>query len=362
MYKKAVYISELNLPSSSAYSIHVMKMCSALAKQNYLVHLFTISSKNKDELFNDYKCKKKFQINSYYNNKINFNFYSRLIYAYMIFKKIKKVDLIISRSIVASLFLSLLKKKNILELHHEPTGLSKLFFNITKNLYIKKYLKIILLHPNILNKINLRMFKYTIEDDAVDIEDFKAPNLIKNDVLSDHFLYIGSFYSGKCLEIIEQIAIKEPHLSFDLYGSKKTLKKSTLEYPKNIKFFDSVTYSEIPNILRKYKFVLMPYLNQVRVRSKNLDVGLNMSPLKMFDYLAAGKCIIASKLEVYNHILSDGYNSILIDTQNINKWCEYLNLLYNNKMNYDRIAINARNTAKNFTWDKRVERIILFNN
>ena len=30
-----------------------------------------------------------------------------------------------------------------------------------------------------------------------------------------------------------------------------------------------------------------------------------MSPLKMFDYLAAGKIIIASNLKVYSHILKN---------------------------------------------------------
>ena len=43
---KIYYISELNLPNKSAYSIHVMKMCEAFSKLGYSVILFTIKSLN----------------------------------------------------------------------------------------------------------------------------------------------------------------------------------------------------------------------------------------------------------------------------------------------------------------------------
>ena len=137
--------------------------------------------------------------------------------------------------------------------------------------------------------------------------------------------------------------------------------KKIRDYPKNINFLGSVYYSEIPNILKKYKIVLMPYQKSVKVRSKNLDVGLNMSPLKMFDYLAAGKLIVASKLEVYNHILQNNFNSILIDIDDIEKWVHTLSELNQNSEKYDFLTNNAINTSKIFTWKKRVDSIVEFN-
>ena len=44
---KIYYIAELNLPSKSAYSIHVMKMCEAFSKLNYDINLFVINKKKK---------------------------------------------------------------------------------------------------------------------------------------------------------------------------------------------------------------------------------------------------------------------------------------------------------------------------
>ena len=46
-------------------------------------------------------------------------------------------------------------------------------------------------------------------------------------------------------------------------------------------------------------------LENVFVRSKNLDTAKYMSPLKLFEYLAMSKIIIASKLKVYSHILKN---------------------------------------------------------
>jgi glycosyltransferase involved in cell wall biosynthesis len=52
-----------------------------------------------------------------------------------------------------------------------------------------------------------------------------------------------------------------------------------------------------------------------------------MSPLKLFDYLASGKAIIATNLPVYNHILKDGYNCLLVDPNNYDDWINKIQLL-----------------------------------
>ena len=46
----------------------------------------------------------------------------------------------------------------------------------------------------------------------------------------------------------------------------------------------------------------------------------------MFDYLAAGKVIIATKLKAYEHILKNNDNSFLLSSKDFNKW----KLLINN--------------------------------
>ena len=72
---------------------------------------------------------------------------------------------------MSSLLLSAFNIKNILELHHPPTGLTKIIFIIFRFLGLGKNLKYIFLHKNL--KKHMSFTKGIILDDSVDINDFK---------------------------------------------------------------------------------------------------------------------------------------------------------------------------------------------
>ena len=112
-----------------------------------------------------------------------------------------------------------------------------------------------------------------------------------------------------------------PDIKFDLYGDLKTIKsKFNFNYYPNIKFYDYVAYKNIPEILKNYEVALMPYKNKILARSKNLEISRYISPLKMFDYLSAGKIILATNLPAYSHILKNNQNSFLLSSKNIFLW------------------------------------------
>ena len=133
---------------------------------------------------------------------------------------------------------------------------------------------------------------------------------------------------GKGIETIEKLAKKFPNEKFHVYGDKKTLEKPMAEnkniFRKNILFYDFKSYKNIPKILKSSKFLLLPYSNQVLVNSNSLEVSNFMSPLKMFDYLAAGKIILASNLNVYSHILKNNYNCYLTEKNEEKYWIELI--------------------------------------
>ncbi len=141
------YISELNIPNKSAYSIHVMKMCEAFTKLGFKTNLFTIKSKNLSKIYKEYNINYKFKIISVFNNFKKLNFLLRIIFSNLILsKKFNNRSLFISRSIIFALMASILKKNIILELHHEMTGLTKLFYFLLKYLKLIKNLKFVFLH------------------------------------------------------------------------------------------------------------------------------------------------------------------------------------------------------------------------
>ena len=104
---KIYYISELNIPNKSAYSIHVMKMYEAFSKIGFDTNLFTINSENLKNINKVYNIKNYFKIISVFKNFKNLNFLSRIIFSKKILSQnLDEKSIIISRSIVFALIAS----------------------------------------------------------------------------------------------------------------------------------------------------------------------------------------------------------------------------------------------------------------
>lgn len=221
--------------------------------------------------------------------------------------------------------------------------------NFIKSNYIIKKILI----SKALNKVfNFNKNEILILHDGVDIHNFKKSkirNIIKNAT------YIGSFYKGRGLEIILELAKKFKKIKFNLYGDSKNTFQTNL---KNIKVFDYKPYRKIPLILSKSDLLLMPYANNVSVRSNNLNTADYCSPLKMFDYLASGKIIISSNLSGISEVIKDGYNGYLVNNFDVLSWEKKINEIIKKKRNY-QIQKNALRTAKKYSWNNRVKKIII---
>ena len=102
----------------------------------------------------------------------------------------------------------------------------------------------------------------------------------------------------------------------------------------------------------------MPYSKKVSVRSKTLNTADYCSPLKMFDYLAAGKVILSSKLDGICEVLKHKKNAIIVEEFDYKAWEKELNNILNKKYDITIIQKNAFNTANEFTWVKRASKIL----
>ena len=355
---KIAYIAETSLTNRSAYTQHVIKMCDAFSQINHNVTLFLPLVKTKTKFTSIKKkfilnSKKKFFIKSILNTKSS-NFFLRLIFGLKVALKLKreKFDIILTRSFIASLFLSLFKIYHFLEIHSELRSLTK-FYMINLNFINSKYIEKKILISKALNKIyKIDKEKVLILHDGVDINNFKKNKLFKKIKIAT---YVGSFYKGRGIEIIEELAKKFKNIEFRLYGKKN---EDIKEQSKNIKFLGHIEYSKVPLALSKSHILLMPYSHQVSVRAKNINTANYCSPLKMFDYLAAGKIIMSSKLDGICEILKHKKNAIIVNKYHKDNWIIELNKLLKNKYNVNKISKNSFITAKKNTWNRRANKII----
>jgi len=355
-----IYIAETSLTNQSGYSQHVIKMCDAFVQKNLNLILVVPNEKNnltfksikKKFLLNS---KKPFFIKSILNSRID-NFFTRFKFAIKasIFTKSQKPDLIVTRSLLSSFCLSILKTPHFLELHSEIKSFSKFLFldlNYINSKYIKK---VILISNSLKKKFNINKNKILILHDGVDNKNFKKSDKIKK---IRSAIYVGSFYDGRGIEIITNLAKKFKTINFKLFGQKKKINNKF----KNISFFNYISYDKVPAVLAKSDLLLMPYANKVFVRAKNLNTANYCSPLKMFDYLAAGKIIVSSKLEGICEVLKHKKNAIIVKKYTLEEWSNTFNDLLNHKYNLIKIQHGSVKTAKKYSWNQRVLKIIKAN-
>jgi len=362
--KKISYIAEINLKSKSAYKQQVLKMCDAFSQKGFAVTLYVVNSNNSsfNELKKKYLLKSKFKIKKIFNKLDKLNFFLRLIFSIKLLLILKnKSELIFSRSVLLSIILSINNIKSVLEVHQPLSGFTNILFKFLKK-KILLYTKFILINKNINKFLKLRKNLYLVADDGVDLKDFTNKTKVKYE---NTCVYTGSLFKGKGIEIILGLAENVKKINFYIYGDTKTASKEVIEkfeQLKNIKIFGHVDYNKIPNILKSHRIILMPYSKIVFGNHKNMNIARFMSPLKLFDYLAAERIILASKNISYSHILQNKKNAMLCNPSNLNDWVKAINLVFSKKLNLAKLQYNSKKTAKLYSWDNRINKIMKFIN
>ncbi len=356
---KITYIAETSLTNRSAYTHHVLKMCDAFSKKGN-VELIIPSVKKK---FNFQKIKKNFLLKTKKKLKIRsilktdiINFLNRFLFGFKVANYLRNVksEIIISRSLISSFFLCVFKVNHHLEIHNELKGLTK-FLLINLNYINSKYLiRIILISKSLSKKFgSIKKEKLLILHDAVDLKDFGYK--VKNTKTIKSVTYVGSFYRGKGVELILKLASKFNKITFNIYGDSLG---NTYKKLKNVKLHGYVHYNKVPRILVNSDILILPSANLQFGRAKNINITNYNSPLKMFDYLAAGKIIMSSKRDGICEVLKHNYNSIIVNKYDLVSWSNALSSVIKKKYNLSKLRKNSLKTSKIYTWDNRIIKIL----
>ena len=103
--------------------------------------------------------------------------------------------------------------------------------------------------------------------------------------------------------------------------------------------------------------LVMPYSSKVTIRD-GTEAGKFTSPLKLFEYMAAAKPIVATGVPAVLEILKPGENSVVTPPDDEGKFIQALELVLADSKLCARISEGVRSDAVGYTWERRVERII----
>ncbi len=127
---------------------------------------------------------------------------------------------------------------------------------------------------------------------------------------------------------------------------------------KNIRWLGHVPNAEVPLYQAACDVLLMPYQREVTIRGKGNTAEI-MSPMKLYEYMAAGRAILSSDLPALRVMLTEA-NSILLAPDDPAAWADALAKLRKNPEKRKRIAAQARADVRPYSWRGRVKRILEF--
>ncbi len=281
-------------------------------------------------------------------------------------KQIKSIrpDFIYSRFLLLPLFSG--KTPYILEVHDDAWNKGFLFRKAFHKALNSKYCKGFV---TITRAIEVDMRKafpesnkkiLVIEDAALPAHTDYQANREQKEKLT--LGYVGSLHKGKGMEIIMPLAEKLPDCHFKIIGglAPQIEELKAVQKSNNVEFLGFVDHHEVWKHMQEIDICLLPNSPKVKT-GKNSDIGKYTSPLKMFEYMAYAKPIIASDLEVLKEVLNDEV-AVLARHDQIHEWVDAVQQLKDPTVRR-QLGQNALKKFKdNFTWEKRAERILSFVN
>lgn len=364
MNKRIVYLSNADIPSQSASSVHVMKMCEAFKQNGVDITLLIPNHYNREkyadaDVYEVYGVAERFPIKRIKFIKKDVKGIREILYsvcAVLYTKFVKRPDVMMTRKIMAARIAAMVHFPYILELHSatEPRR-----YSLEKTLQSRCMKKLIVisgaLKEHIVQKYGIDENRIVVLSDAVDLsayQDLDTTLHIKNEKLK--IAYVGSLYPGKGIETIVRLAAKDTKNQYDIYGGRGPLEqwlKLKEELHSSVDFKGQIENSKVAHTLIQYDVLLMPYSNKVEVYGEDLTNW--MSPLKMFEYMASGRVIISSDLPVIREILTDGKDAYLIEPDNVDEWYRAIQNIGRNWAEAEQIAQNAKEKVLKYTWKNR---------
>lgn len=376
---KIAYVHDSPVPSRSANAVHVMKMCAALARQGAEVTLFCPKAEIEGNPYSMYGVPEIFKICHVLPNHLlnKIPLVRSLSVAFNTAKTVKRLgyDFIFGRSTLA-VYILRSYKPFIYESHNLPANKYRLFAekgimrckNLVTHVVITEGLKsdYIKSYPFV-NSQNITILQdaadcaQSVTEDSLPIDASKKLNIKQKPVIG----YLGHLYPGKCMEILSQIAKMRPQYDFHIVGGKdewvnKWKQDQRCADLNNIKFYGYVENKTISYYYNLFDICILPFSSQIVIGNfKNANIGRWTSPLKLFEAMSYGKAILTTDLSTIKEVLTDNVNCMMVSENNIDGWCQKLDLLITDESLRNKFGQAALQLFElNYTWDIRAKKIV----
>ncbi len=366
-------ITNSRIPSLTANSIQAMKVCDALTELGHELCVFApreTGPASWNELARHYGLRFAFQID-WLPSVPAFKRFDFIWYAQSAARKFD-ADLIYTW-LPQSAALGLWRNYPVvLEMHADVVGRLGPWW--LRQFWMRRGRKRLLVTTSALRKALERSTRLQFPDEAVQI----APNGVDLDRyanlpnpaearrqlnLKDGLTvgFTGHFYAGRGMELLFELARTLPNVNFLWAGGtpdavEEWRTKLNAARIANVTLTGFIENSLLPLYQAAADILLMPYSRSI-AGSSGQDIAEGINPMKMFEYMAAGRAIITADLPVIREVL-DERRAVFCPPGDVSAWKLAIENLLNNEKDRVALASNARGEVEKYTWLARARRAL----
>lgn len=326
---RIAYLCSARIPSRAANSVQTIKMCNAFASNG---HELTLLSRQGDaapeSVFERYGVPRSFRYVALPQRGVRgthlLNF---LLDVRAELRRRGPFDLYFARDLYSLASVAHEGRPMILEVHRSMRG-RRAELMVFDWLWRKRSFKKLVVVSHGMKREYLDLFpdfpeeRIQVEPGAADAP--KAATVIEPWAGRPEALqlgYIGHLYEGRGIEVLVELAARGPEYDVHVVGGNDAdvARWRSRGLPSNLYLHGYVPHARVGSYLARFDVLLAPYQRQVFVDGGD-ETSAIMSPLKLFEYMAAGKAIVSSDLPVLREVLEDGENALLAVPDDVSSW------------------------------------------
>jgi glycosyltransferase involved in cell wall biosynthesis len=365
---RIVAIAGSRIPSDTANSIQVMKACQALVQLGHDLSLLVPEYPSRDPAAD---------LRSAYGLRTDvgvkwLSAFDRRLFTWQAVQRARalKPDLLYVWMIQSGVFGLGAHLPVIYEIHLQPSGWfgpawHRSFARLRGRKRLVSITRALVQVLQDRNGVRLQSDEIVIAPNGVDLERFDA---LPDPVTARRQLHLveaptvmctGHLYAGRGVELFSELARRMPAAQFIWVGGRpqdvEAWRAKTAA--QNLRFTGFVSNADLPAYQSAADVLLMPYARSIFGSSGDGDSGAVASPMKMFEYMAAARAIMASDLPVFREVLNES-NAVFCPPEDVDAWQATLQNLLADPAQRAQLAWQARRHVEGHTWVGRARLIL----
>jgi glycosyltransferase involved in cell wall biosynthesis len=360
---KIVFISSAQIPSDTANSIQVMKVCQAFEQLGHDVTLLVPGNQqpamDDRHLIEHYGLRRLFPIQW-------MDLPNRRLFPWKAVWQARHLgaNLIYAWPLQAAALGLVIGIPAMLELHDFPTGgFGPLWLQLFLRLPGRK--RLLPISNALRQAMQLPDRQTVIASDGVDLDRYiSLPDVVSARRMlgmpaAPTVLCTGHLYAGRGADIFLGLAAKFHHTSFVWVGGRPAEVEAWEQKATgmvNVTFTGFVPNERIPLYQSAADVLLMPYHRTVATSSGGNTAEI-CSPMKMFEYMAAERAILTSDLPVLHEVLDENM-AVFCPVDDTIAWEIALGELLGDENRRRTLGHKARLAVEQYSWIRRGQRVL----